>query len=189
MGEGKQEAVIKSQEVVVGRMKLGVDDSAPLRRGVKQSLLSILIIFFSLNSLSQTKEADMDKTTKKTEEQWAKELSAEKYQVLRQCGTEPPFSGKYVNYKKDGNYYCAGCGTLLFSSKTKYDSGSGWPSFYAAADTSNIVEITDKSHGMIRTEIKCAKCGGHLGHVFPDGPKPTGMRFCVNSASLEFGKP
>ncbi len=188
MGEGKQEAVIKSQEVVVGRMKLGVDDSAPLRRGVKQSLLSILIIFFSLNSLSQTKEADMDKTTKKTEEQWAKELSAEKYQVLRQCGTEPPFSGKYVNYKKDGNYYCAGCGTLLFSSKTKYDSGSGWPSFYAAADTSNIVEITDKSHGMIRTEIKCAKCGGHLGHVFPDGPKPSGMRFCVNSASLEFGK-
>ena len=153
---------------------------------VKQTLLLIILFFiFSLNSFSQTTKA-MEKNTNKSEDQWAKELSAEKYQILRQCGTEPPFSGKYVNHKEDGNYYCAGCGALLFNSKTKYDSGSGWPSFYSAADTSSIVEITDKSHGMIRTEIKCAKCGGHLGHLFPDGPKPTGMRYCVNSASLEF---
>jgi peptide-methionine (R)-S-oxide reductase len=164
----------------------------PLRLDVKPNLLSILLLLtffiFTLNSFGQTKEVTMKKNTKKTEEQWAKELSAEKYQILRQCGTEPPFSGKYVNHKADGKYYCAGCGALLFSSDTKYDSGSGWPSFYAAADTSNIVEITDKSHGMIRTEIKCAKCGGHLGHVFTDGPKPTGMRYCVNSAALEFGE-
>lgn len=183
----------ESIKQIVAPLRRGVKPSiAPMRYSVKHKslrhLLLLTFFMFTLNSFSQTKENTMDKTTKKTEEQWAEELSAKKYQVLRQCGTEPPFSGKYVNHKEDGNYYCAGCGTLLFSSETKYDSGSGWPSFYSVADTSNIVEITDKSHGMIRTEIKCAKCGGHLGHVFPDGPKPTGMRYCVNSASLEFGK-
>ncbi len=141
-----------------------------------------------LLAVSQTNRIIMEDKTDKSEQQWANELSAEKYQVLRQCGTEAPFTGKYVNHKEDGFYYCAGCGAKLFSSHTKYDSGSGWPSFYAKADSANIVEITDKSHGMIRTEIKCAKCGGHLGHLFNDGPKPTGMRYCINSASLEFGE-
>ena len=154
---------------------------------MKPYLFIILFVILAINSFSQTTE-NMNNKTEKTEQQWAEDLSTEKYQILRQCGTEPPFSGKYVNHKEDGFYYCAGCGAKLFSSVAKYDSGSGWPSFYAKADSTNIIEIIDKSHGMIRTEIKCAKCGGHLGHLFHDGPKPTEMRYCVNSASLEFGK-
>jgi peptide-methionine (R)-S-oxide reductase len=124
----------------------------------------------------------------KTEQQWQKELSSEQYQILRQCGTEPAFTGKYYKHKEKGSYHCAACGELLFSSETKFDSGSGWPSFYAAADKKNITEIVDNSFGMVRTEIKCAHCGSHLGHVFPDGPKPSGMRYCVNSVSLDFKK-
>lgn len=152
-------------------------------------LLTILILIFLSNVvISQNKGKKMTDKIDKTDKQWVKELSPEQYRVLRQCGTEPPFSGKYVNFKEDGYYYCAACGAKLFSSDTKYDSGSGWPSFYAAADTSNIEEVLDKSHGMIRTEIKCKKCGGHLGHLFNDGPNPTGMRFCVNSAALDFKK-
>ena len=151
-------------------------------------ILLIMLGIFPTLGITQTNKTTMEKRTEKTEQQWAEELSDEKYQILRQCGTETPFSGKYVNHKEDGFYYCAGCGAKLFSSNSKYDSGSGWPSFYANADSANIVEIIDKSHGMIRTEIKCANCGGHLGHLFNDGPKPTGMRYCVNSASLEFGE-
>ena len=153
-------------------------------------LISLIIILgISIaTTFGQSNEKSMDKKKLKTEQEWAKELSPEKYQVLRQCGTEAPFTGKYVNHKEDGYYYCAGCGAKLFSSDTKYDSGSGWPSFYAAADSNNIITIEDSSLGMIRTEIKCAKCGGHLGHVFNDGPNPTGLRYCVNSASLDFGE-
>ncbi len=120
-----------------------------------------------------------------TEAEWRAKLGPERYQVLRQGGTERAFTGTYWDAKTKGTYRCAGCGTELFSSDTKFESGSGWPSFYAALDPNKIVEEEDRSFGMVRTEIKCATCGGHLGHVFPDGPAPTGLRYCVNSLSLE----
>lgn len=128
----------------------------------------------------------MIKKIDKTEAEWLQELGPEKYKILRQCSTEPPFTGKYVNHKGEGNYVCSGCGTVLFSSTSKYDSGSGWPSFFESVEKGKIKEIRDTSYGMIRTEIKCATCDGHLGHVFPDGPPPTGLRYCVNSASIDF---
>lgn len=121
----------------------------------------------------------------KSEEEWRVRLDPDQFRVLREGATEPAFSGKYVNEKQPGIYRCAGCGSELFSSDTKYDSRSGWPSFYEALDPEKVTEKTDTSHGMVRTEILCATCGGHLGHVFPDGPQPTGLRYCVNSLSLE----
>jgi peptide-methionine (R)-S-oxide reductase len=120
-----------------------------------------------------------------TEKEWREKLSPEQYQVLRQAGTERAFTGKYWDSKTDGTYLCAGCGQELFSSDTKFDSASGWPSFYEALDPEKVEESRDLSHGMIRTEVKCAKCGGHLGHLFEDGPNPTGLRYCINSASLQ----
>lgn len=120
----------------------------------------------------------------KTDAEWKKELSREEFHVCRGKGTEAPFTGEYWDCHDDGTYHCRCCGVALFASDTKYDSGSGWPSFYAALDKSAVAEHTDVSHGMTRTEITCAKCGSHLGHVFPDGPKPTGLRYCVNSLSL-----
>jgi len=128
----------------------------------------------------------MIQKVEKTEAEWLAELGPEKYKVLRQCSTEPPFTGKYYKHKADGIYICAGCGEPLFKSGAKYESGSGWPSFFEAVDKSKITEVLDTSYGMVRTEIKCAKCGGHLGHVFTDGPAPTGLRYCVNSAALGF---
>lgn len=122
----------------------------------------------------------------KSENEWQKELSDESYRVLRQCGTEHPGTGKYYNFYEDGTYHCAGCGAELFGSETKYSSGSGWPSFFDVLDKDKVTLIEDNSLGMTRTEVKCANCGGHLGHVFPDGPKPTKLRYCINSAAMEF---
>ena len=119
---------------------------------------------------------------------WKDKLTQEEYQVTRQCGTEPPFSGKYYNHKEEGIYKCVCCDAELFSSSTKYDSGSGWPSFYDVVNKDAIQEIEDNSIGMTRIEIKCSKCDAHLGHIFPDGPNPTGMRYCINSLSLDFDK-
>ena len=124
----------------------------------------------------------------KSEEEWRKELSPEQYHVLREKGTERAFTGKYWNLKDNGSYECAACGTELFKSDTKFDSGCGWPSFYDASDKSKIKFHDDFAYGMHRIEVTCAKCGGHLGHVFPDGPEPTGQRYCINSASLNFKK-
>ena len=120
----------------------------------------------------------------KTEEQWRRELTPEQYRVLREKGTEPPFTGEYDHVFDGGTYRCAGCGEPLFTSETKYDSGCGWPAFSAPADVVAIDEEVDTTHGMVRTEVLCASCGGHLGHVFPDGPAPTGLRYCINSAAL-----
>jgi peptide-methionine (R)-S-oxide reductase len=122
----------------------------------------------------------------KSEEEWRKILTPEQYQILREKGTERPFTGKYWNKKDDGTYVCAACGQELFTSDTKFDSGCGWPSFYDAMDKGKIELREDTSHGMLRTEVLCARCGGHLGHVFDDGPDPTGKRYCINSASLDF---
>ena len=127
----------------------------------------------------------MAERVKKSEKEWKQLLDDQEYQVLREKGTERAFTGKYNAEKSSGVYRCRGCGAPLFSSDTKFDSGTGWPSFYAPMEGDNVRTEVDKGHFMTRTEVLCASCGGHLGHVFPDGPTPTGMRYCINSCSLD----
>ena len=127
----------------------------------------------------------MDPEVVKSDEEWRAQLSREQYEVLRRKGTERPFTGRFVKTKDEGMYVCAGCGAPLFRSDTKFESGSGWPSFTEPADLENVVLTPDYTHGMTRTEVTCRRCGGHLGHVFDDGPGPTGQRYCINSCSLD----
>jgi peptide-methionine (R)-S-oxide reductase len=151
----------------------------------------VLVIACDTNSQNSSKKTHtMSDSIKveKTEEEWRQQLTPLQYEVLRNKGTERPFTGKYYLHNEKGIYTCAACGAELFDSNAKFDAGCGWPSFYDVFDSSKVVHTKDTSHGMIRTEITCAKCGGHLGHVFDDGPLPTGLRYCINSVSIEFKK-
>ncbi|PSP61471.1 peptide-methionine (R)-S-oxide reductase [Halobacteriales archaeon QH_8_64_26] len=127
-----------------------------------------------------------DESLPQTEAEWKEVLSEEEYRILRESGTEPSFSGDLLDVEDEGRFTCAGCGTELFDSETKFGSGTGWPSFFAPANEANVETQIDRSHGMERIEVLCGTCGGHLGHVFDDGPDPTGKRYCINSASLDF---
>jgi len=153
------------------------------------------LISISIVACAQSTDKNSKKSTsvamdtfeiKKSDDEWRKLLTPVQFGILREKGTERPFTGEYDKFFEEGTYYCAACGTELFTSKTKYNSGCGWPAFYEPSVNKNIVEKKDVSYGMIRIEVMCAKCGGHLGHVFEDGPKPTGLRYCINSGSLRF---
>lgn len=141
--------------------------------------------YYEKDTVNQ-EEKNMEQKIIKTDEEWKRKLTPEEFSILREKGTERPFTGKYWDHFEYGTYICAACGTELFESDTKFESGCGWPSYFQAIDSSRIIYKEDKSYGMIRTEVMCARCGGHLGHVFDDGPPPAGLRYCINSGSLKF---
>jgi peptide-methionine (R)-S-oxide reductase len=160
---------------------------------MRKIALAAVSIIFAISCTAQEKsntnsKEELDVKIKKTEEEWKKELTPEQYSVLREAGTERAGTGEYNMHKEDGHYHCAGCNTQLFVSSDKYDSGSGWPSFDDVANSDSVILRTDGKFGMQRTEVLCGTCGGHLGHVFNDGPTDTGLRYCINSAALEFEK-
>ncbi|GAA5031408.1 peptide methionine sulfoxide reductase MsrB [Marivirga lumbricoides] len=161
----------------------------------KFALAGILLCVLGFQSCAQKNNKSSEKKTtpaahefkiQKTDAEWKNQLSNLEYEVLREKGTERAFTGKYNDFKKEGIFTCVACGTKVFSSETKFESGTGWPSFYKPLNSENVLEVSDNSYGMKRTEVVCATCGGHLGHVFPDGPEPTGLRYCLNSVSLNF---
>lgn len=153
-------------------------------------MLTFPIALFAATSCAQPNSSGEDASksfpVQKSESEWRAALTPQQYHVLREKGTERAFSGAYNDFKREGTFLCAACATPLFSSDTKYDSRSGWPSFYDIISPENVAEQADRSHGWVRTEVVCGQCGGHLGHVFEDGPRPTGLRYCINSAALDF---
>lgn len=169
-------------------------------KNLNKTIILAFILMFSNTILTQCTDLNKNKINgkinknnnmnnykiNKSEEEWKKNLTPEQYRVLREKGTERPYTGEYTVFFKKGSYSCVACGNVLFKSDTKFDSHCGWPSFYDALDKTKIKEIKDTSLGMVRTEVVCADCGGHLGHVFDDGPKPTGLRYCINSVSIKF---
>lgn len=171
-------------------------------KGFKMLLLATLIVQGCYSQNIKQKEVKMDSTEKNNpvysrtdkskvnlkEDEWKKILSPDVYYIARQKGTERPWTSKFENFKEIGTYYCAACGNALFKSDTKFDSGCGWPSFYEPISKSAIIYLPDNSHGMVRTEVQCGRCKSHLGHVFEDGPPPTGLRYCINGVILDFEK-
>ena len=151
-------------------------------------LFVVFVISSCSNSRTMNNTDDMAYSNAKSDEEWKEILSPFQFQVLRESATERPFTGEYYDTQDTGTYHCAACGDLLFRSDTKFDSGCGWPSFFEPSTEESIIYIKDTTNGMIRTEVLCGGCGGHLGHVFNDGPPPTGLRYCINSASLRFEK-
>ncbi|MBL0883057.1 MAG: peptide-methionine (R)-S-oxide reductase MsrB [Chitinophagaceae bacterium] len=171
-------------------------------KGFKMLLLATLIVQGCYSQNIKQKEVKMDSTEKNNpvysrtdkskvnlkEDEWKKILSPDVYYIARQKGTERPWTSKFENFKEIGTYYCAACGNALFKSDTKFDSGCGWPSFYEPISKSAIIYLPDNTHGMVRTEVQCGRCKSHLGHVFEDGPPPTGLRYCINGVILDFEK-